>query len=302
MNNHLFKAFKRSKALVLASAVVLSLYGTACAQQPVESTAPSAPATVQTLAKADLKQVIVSTEEEFFQAIDSNVCIVLKPGVYNLSNWANKRLKTIVADEEHVKVIKQNGASVATWSQQGDSGFINLNGINNMTIKAQNSALPTQIVIEDPHENVMNFYNCQNITLEGLIFGHTVKPGCSGNVLHFGECSDVTLNNLNLYGCGAYAIEASKTNNMNVNRCWIHDCTYGMLTMYGCQNVNFKDSFLTCCKEWTLLDCTGCTVNFEGCYFKYNKGNTFLRSKEGITFKNCTFGEYEKEALAEPAK
>ncbi len=239
---------------------------------------------------AKTKEIKVSSEEEFFQAINSDVCLVLEPGVYNLTNWASKKTQPIRQSQK---------LQCAFWDTNG--GQLSIGGVHNLQIRARDAGLPTQIVVEPTHANVLRFENCQGIKLQGLILGHANEPGsCTGNVLSFYHCQDIVLNNLNIYGCGAYGVETENVQDLSATGCWIHDCTYGIVTVDRSCAIGFKDSYFTYNKRFDLICGNYSDISFERCHFLYNQGDSLVSRPENmlkVSFEGCTFGDFEKKEI-----
>ncbi len=88
----------------------------------------------------------------------------------------------------------------------------------------------TSLLVEPRYATAITFRNCDNLSISGFAIGHTPHKGyCSGGVLKFENCSNISLYNLELFGCGTYGIESNYSNNIYINGCRIFNCTYGAL-------------------------------------------------------------------------
>lgn len=249
--------------------------------------------------------VSVSSAEELLNSIESNKKIILSPGIYNIS---------AVSDVQNLCVQKQE-----YWDNTF-LGAYTIKNVENMTIEGD-----AEIVIDDKMGDVLRFENCNDVTLRGLTIGHTTsyeEYQCEGAVTRFLECNNITIDNCNLFGCGAFGVLASSTPNIMISGSKIYDCSYTgiWLTDYSTavvEKTEFCDSNHTSgfiradCSLISLVDCNihdiVCkyfgdfieindiserpAVNITNCSFK---NNTFaeitnLALTTSVVFNNCTF-------------
>ncbi|ACL76726.1 S-layer homology domain-containing protein [Ruminiclostridium cellulolyticum] len=198
-------------------------------------------------------EVTVSTPDELIKQIGSNKRILLKPGVYNLSS------------------IKQldNKDKTVTWRQVDDGKELNLSGIHNLTIEGINNQT-AEIKVNPRYAEIINFNYCKNITLKNIKAGHTPSEyTCNAGVLSFTNCSDIEVNNSELYGCGSVGISAYSTKRLNCVDTIINHCSLRAINLSKSEKINF----------------TGCKIlNHEA----YSNIVNIYSSKE-VTFEKCEF-------------
>ena len=118
---------------------------------------------------------------------------------------------------------------------------INVEGLRNVTIVGAGGG--TQILADNSTEIVLNFKNCENITLQNIVIGHDpalVEPGsCTSGVLYF-QNSNVTLTGCDLFGCGTNGFIAIG-GEIHMERSVIRDCSQMILALNAC-----KASFIDC--------------------------------------------------------
>ena len=134
----------------------------------------------------------------------------------------------------------------------------------------------TELVTDPRYAAVLNFDNCREPRLSGMTMGHTERGDCSGNVLNFNECSDVRLENLDLYGCGVCGVGAVGCTNLYVSDCVIRDCEYG--PFFICNNIG--------------------DIVFSDCVLSGSEGGGYYGGYEAtscLTFLRCTFGKEESD-------
>ncbi len=216
----------------------------------------------------------VSTVKEFAEAIADDTTIMLAPGTYNMTEWL-----------EESKDIKK-------WEEGMDEpGIYNscneeypefmIQNISNLTIVSEDRTDPAEIVSEPRYTDVLRFSGCSNILLDGLVIGHTEMPelgDCSGDVLCFTDSDHITVSATELYGCGAYGLDAFRCNNITMLYCDVHDCTYGCIYAYETEHINFIGSDFHDCEGYTMFEFCDHPAAFIDCTLK-NLNGTFTDSK-----------------------
>lgn len=231
------------------------------------------------------EEVRVSTAKQLINSIGSNKKIILTSNYYNLSTVDN-------VDNKYVE--KQ-----LNWDDTYFNAFIFKNVVN-MTIEGN-----AKILIDNINADVLRFEKCGQITLSGLTIGHTTsykQYQCEGAVTKFATCDSITLNNCNLFGCGAFGVYADNTTNLNITNSKIYDCTYTGIWLTGKSSaaVNKTDFFDSVHTSGFLridnsnITCTDCNIYNITCDSSYGFGafiDTFDADKEpsNITLTNCSF-------------
>lgn len=200
-------------------------------------------------------EVTVSTAEEFINELGSNKKILLKPGNYDLSS------------------IKQNNRidKTITWQEVEDGKGLNLSNIYNMTIEGLSNER-AEIKITPRYAAIMNFINCNNITLKNIKAGHT--PGeytCNAGVLYFNDCSDINISNSELYGCGSVGISTGNTKNLNCSDTLIDHCSLRAIDIYCSEQINFS----------------GCKISNHEAYSNI----AYIVDSKDVTFEKCEMSD-----------
>ncbi len=229
--------------------------------------------------------VTVSTVSELANALADNTKIILKEGVYNVSE--------LPADEETGEL----------------STTLNLTGKSNLCLEAE-SKKKVEIVTNDSYSPVITLEYSDSIELRGLTVGHNIEPGyCSGSVISSNESGTILVENCYLYGCGTYGLEASNTNDVIFKQTEIYECTYGLFALYNCSNIAVKDSILRDSKNLIIFD-TYNTSDFlvenskitnNAADFEYSDERLFIRNAEGSghIFRKCEFVNNQYKTLSE---
>ena len=127
------------------------------------------------------KTVYVSNINEFLNAIAPDTEIVMSPGTYNITE----------ADAYQYGI----GGKYYTWNNYYFSGEyeLQINFADNLKITGYDAELLT----EPRSTNVLTFYGCYGVRIDGLTLGHTMAAeACEGCVLRLDNC-----NGANIDGC-----------------------------------------------------------------------------------------------------
>lgn len=211
---------------------------------------------------ASRQTVLVNNVEELMEALGDHREIILAPGRYNLSAWIGSP-----SAKRTVHLFGYNPLSPPGLYLAYD--VLELAGFQDLTIRGQDTGdITAEIVTEDPYTAVLHFRNCENLRLAHLRIGHFLKKGyCSGAVLNLDSVKNISLEHLDLYGCGTYGYEARNSENITLSDSVIRNCTYGLVDAVGCRDLKivrtvFKDTstnlplFALAHSRLELRDCT----------------------------------------------
>lgn len=162
-------------------------------------------------------EVQVDNVDDFLAAIAPDTEIVLADGGYNLcmaSDYAGE------------------GGEYYHWQEEFD-GYELVITAGNLVIRSESGDVTQcRLVTEPRYADVLTFYDCDNVAVQGITVGHTVEPGyCTGGVLFFDCCTRVLVENCGLYGCGILGVQAVLCNDVTVKHCDIYECSYGGIRM-----------------------------------------------------------------------
>ncbi|MDF3000497.1 MAG: S-layer domain protein [Bacillota bacterium] len=219
----------------------------------------------------DMRPVVtVSTAEEFLKEIGSNKKIVLKPGVYNLS----------AADEGR---------------------GLTISNVSNLTIEGVESG-QTEFVVDSRYAQVMNFINCKGITIKNIKAGHTPSEyECDAGVLLFDGCSDVSVSNSELYGCGSIGVTLQNTNGFYGYDLDINHCSLRAIEIHDSKNVLFQDSIIRDHEAYSniVYIARSESVTFRNSDFKNNKNFLWsffeLTESADVLIEDCRFEDNSRK-------
>jgi hypothetical protein len=192
----------------------------------------------------------VSNAKDLISAIASNREIELTEGDYNLSD------------------IEAPYNPNIEWNDAYDGKEPILKNLQNVKFVTKSGA---RILIRPRYAWVMMFKDCKNISFSGLTFGHTEGGYCSGGVLGFSGCQNITISSCKLFGSGTVGISFEKSQNLNVTSSEIFECTYGLAYIIEATNVSFQKCTFRNTGEFDLVDISKSNnVTFKSCVFKDN--------------------------------
>ena len=170
-------------------------------------------------------QVIVTTVDEFLAAIAPNTEIVVNAERIDFSKAAR---------------YGETGGDYYYWADTHDGPELFIAEVSNLTIRGYGEDHNANVISSVPrYSNVLNFYNCSNILVQGLTAGHTEEPGyCLGGVLFFMNCQDILVEDCGLFGCGTLGVKAESSKNIQIVNNDIYDCTVGGVELNYCDDVN----------------------------------------------------------------
>lgn len=191
-------------------------------------------------ADAGLPEFRVGTAEEFVQAIGSNRIIRLEPGSYDLS--ACKRVST---------------PSVTWQNIHGDFELV-IRNVENLSIEGP-AASTARLLVRPINANVLIFKDCAKIAVRNIEAGHSPETGgCTGAVLCFIDCREVTIENTVLYGSGSYGLVLTRANGLLFKDSIIQGCSYGIISAVSSKNLDFERSKFQYNEEFDMFELQDC--------------------------------------------
>lgn len=165
-----------------------------------------------------------------------------------------------------------------------------LTGFKNLTIKSDNpTGMRMLMRVRPRYAYVLSFIGCSDITIDGLVMGHTDEGYCEGGVLEFYDCKNVNVSNCDLYGCGIEGICFRKSHDLVMTNSIIRDCSYQIMTIRESYNCLFDRCSFFRNRQFSLLDLIDVKdLTFRGCLITHNEGTLFnIQDGSGILFEDC---------------
>lgn len=244
--------------------------------------------------------VTVSTVQELYNAIGSRKHVILKAGVYNLSELSEADRHN---DEINSSSYFDSDSFEYVYYDITDA-TINMQYGRYIMIEGEEGADVT-ICTEDSWVAPLAFSQCSGVTLKNLTLGHEVEPGnCSGSVVSFYSCNNIKVEDCKLYGSGTYGIESNGSYDAEVTNCDIYECTYGVLSLNSCSSWVFDNCTMRDSSGYDMIELySSWAMNFNNCIIKDN--NAMYESAlivgddyTSATFSGCTFTNNQFEAFS----
>ena len=135
------------------------------------------------------------------------------------------------------------GGEYYYWAASYDGPELVIHDLSGLTIRSASSDPAAVTLAAIPrYANVLNFRDCEDVSLLGFTAGHTKEPGsCSGGVLNLQNCSRITVDNMRLYGCGILGLQTSSCTSLDVLRTEIYECSQGAGMFFQTDGIRFGD-------------------------------------------------------------
>lgn len=218
--------------------------------EKAEYTGPAAvetPAVEASLGADGRREVHAATVDEFLAAIAPNTVIYLDAETFDLSTATS---------------YGGYGSNYYYWLNDFDGPGLVITGVENLSIISESNATIAAI---PRYANVLGFKECRGVTLSGFTAGHTEEPGsCSGGVLYFDACGDISITDCRLYGCGTVGIQANDSHDLDVRDTEIYDCSSCAVNLIDCTGAVFTNCNIHDCgtPEVYVFECSG--VSYDG--------------------------------------
>ncbi len=248
---------------------------------------------------------IVGDMDEFMEAIDDNNTVILLPGTYNISEWLSGYIFESW-DWEKYNALSDSGETIeyGLYSEEVfDGEQIIIYNVDNLTIVSADPDDPAEIVCEPRYADVLTFIDCDNLTLNHIVMGHTEEEGyCSGDVLALNYCYTVEIEDCELYGCGAYAFELDNCWTVKIKDTDVHNCTYGCMVANNMSKLEITHSNFYDCQEFSMFEVADSDLTFIGCSFENLDGNMVAVRDDDISevyFICCNLDKDAENSLNE---
>jgi len=259
----------------------------------------------QTVAEAtEPVPVRVSDADGFLEALSPGARIILEPGNYIFSEAAGYGIEP--------------ESGYYTWQSQGDDYQLVLTGLQDLTIQGSGRE-STFLRTNSLHTNVLVLENCTDVFLENFTLGFDV-PDDRGGGLDLVNCTNTSLNNLRLTGCGTVGLYLENCQVVSLTGCEISQCRFlgiraeqtngltventvfrelgnaqygdgGVFKLGQCANVRVTSCDILDNKVTSLIDCYPCdNVIFTGNTFTGNQvQNAVFDVDGGLVFDGNIF-------------
>lgn len=254
-----------------------------------------------------IETVSVSSVEELMAAIGPRKKVFLAPGEYNVTKWLLSEIGkgniwdyySYDAETDEIETSGYYGEFQSFFVGTEEEPGLALFSLSHCTLASSDPSNPATIVSDPRGEDVVDFYSCNSIVLENLVFGHTDgNDECAGDVLYFGDCEKIDLNSCDLYGCGATGIDLVNTYQFTMNDSVIHDCSVGGAYLSDSYGINFNNTTFENIDGYGVISMSSGTADFTECAF-YGYGSQIISDWfDGyVYFNNCDFDDVLREGV-----
>ena len=173
-----------------------------------------------------LREVHVTTVDEFLAAIGDSTIIHVETGLLDFSTASNYGV---------------SGGDHYYWMETWDGPGLVITGVSNLYILGQGRDQTTLQAVPR-YADVLYFDTCRNIGLVSLTAGHMKEAAgsCSGDVFEFLDCYGVTITDCGLFGCGVTGIVAGRCSNFRLLDTEIYDCSWYGVQLDTCTDFRFE--------------------------------------------------------------
>ena len=277
---------KKYSCILLSLILLLSL--AACSQSAAgETTVIATAVPVETTAvTVPVKDGVytVSTVDEFIAAIGSDREIRLEPGIYDLSTAST--------------YAKETGNENCRWEEVYDGYELVITSLANLTITGAGKDSVT-ISATPRYAQILRLNGCRNVSMTGFTAGHTKEPGaCVGGVVYLDYCSDISIRDVGLYGCGVTGVYADNCSGVSVANSDIYECSYNGIQLVGSHHVdvvNCRLYDLGKTEEWEASEVfmlsSSSDITISDCEIYRNVSQYLVRSSgvDQVTLKDNVF-------------
>lgn len=166
-------------------------------------------------------KIEVMNYAEFVSSVQSNVEIILWEGNYDSSTYLND-----TSNNEYV-IIK-------------DFNTIIQNVENLKIIGHEKYGKRIDFITDDPDATVLNFIECNHITLRNLKLSHAeVNKTCMGVTGWIKDSSNILIDSCDLYGSGRVGISINNSIGVQIRDSYIYDCSDYELFIFSSKDILF---------------------------------------------------------------
>ena len=198
---------------------------------------------------------LVANAHEFYEALGSN--------------------RTIYIDADTLNLTEINNEFMGGDDEIGQHPYffgLDITGLENLRIIGKGDK-PVKMYEMYKEHVVLTFSNCHNLTLTNLDLGHFAQDDfmCEKEVIHFGDCSDITIDKCLFFGTGFEGLTAFDCENIRVTNSEIFDCSGGVFTLLRTNNVSFENcAFYDIYVYYSGVDLGECSnITIDNCSFKH---------------------------------
>lgn len=259
------------------------------------------------------KEVMVTTTQEFLDALSNNTTIYVEPGEYRLNDiyGLSTEIQEYYKDAEDWDDFYIHDYYFLTCGSKDYESDISLtiSELQNVDIIGRGDV---DFVVGDEMVTVLTFEGCNKVKMEGIYMVHDVGGDCGSNVVDLNFCKDLAFTDCVFDGSGQLAIYAVDCYSLLFTECSFTNCTDGALDFVDSDgmfdNCEFSDNeiwhSLVTADGYSSLDFYECTFSNNSYYIEDHddSDDTYLFEARNDAYiyvgDYCEFSNNEVDVLA----
>ena len=226
----------------------------------------------------------VSNVKEFINALDDNTTIIITADTLD---FTSKNLEKIMGKKPYINYFEPAKTYFIYYG-------LTIHGFKNLTIQGDN----TQIVSENPGDNILTFEDCENILLKNVALYHIDSYDCGGKVLCLLHSNTIKIDSVELNGSGACGAYLVNTDNAWFTNTVIYNNSENAISVFNAKNIHFN----TCTiydneiGYYPLINSVHSTTQLRNSTINNNQAGTLYYETDNdyyyqsmTTFINCSF-------------
>jgi hypothetical protein len=146
-------------------------------------------------------------------------------------------------------IDKAADGSIADIPEGVYHGSVVANKRHGLTVRGKPGK--TWLVLEEQDKDIMVVNDCENVRIEGLGMIHHKTSKCRGDVLVIHSSRRVSIETCDLSGCGVTGIKATNTQDLDIEGCYIHDCSGVNIEMHRVNNAAIHNNLIKVTEDAT---------------------------------------------------
>lgn len=246
-----------------------------------------------------IEVIHVSNVDELMANLADNTVISLAPGEYDIGAWVKKNVSGLPYYDWNDIEDAATSFDGGIYVEDEDGTYYSIAYLNDCTLRSEEFSDPAVIVNSTPDRNVLNFGQCENVTLDRLIFKNLATSGeyiCTDVVLS--RCKDMNLD-LCVFDGNNVTMGISILSSMTVfgEGCEILNCVDNLIQTSDSYGITFADSTFRDTSGDVLIQTLGGTLTFANSEFKNLEGTLLYPDRVGETdFVECDFDAKSQKA------
>lgn len=246
-----------------------------------------------------IEVIHVKNVDELMKNLADNTVICLAPGEYDISEWVKKNASKLPHydwnDNDDAATMYEGGVYV----EDEEGIYFSIAYLNDCVLRSEEFDNPAIIVNSTPDCNVLNLGQCENITLDRIVFKNIAKDGeymCSNLVMS--RCKDMKLDCCKFDGNKiAMGISILDSTTLFADSCEILNCVDSLVQSSDAYGITFTNSTFRDTTGDVLIQTMGGTLTFANSEFKNLAGTLLYPDRvHEVDFVDCEFDKTAQEA------